>query len=169
MKLLDRAGFRQDDFSRDGSGKARLALLAELDAALHARKDGPLGVEVPNTTDVERLAPLFDRLALIAIAFPSFGDGRGFTLARRLRRAGYAGRLRASGPLIPDQAAYAFACGFDEIELPDESAARQTEAQWKNSSSVISAPYQPGYFRHASIFERRFEAAGNATEGARHA
>lgn len=169
MKLLDRAGFRQDEFSRDGSGKATLAQLAELDAAIHACRGRPLGVEVANTTDVERLAPLFDRLALIAIAFPSFGDGRGFTLAKRLRRAGYKGRLRASGPLIPDQAAYAFACGFDEIELPDSSAARQTEAQWKNASGVISAPYQPGYFRNASIFERRFEAARNATESARHA
>lgn len=168
MKLLDRAGYRIDDFSRDGSRAATLAPLADLDAALEQRDNRPIGVEIANNTDVQRLAPLFDRLALIAIIFPSFGDGRGFSLARRLRRAGYKGRLRAAGPLIPDQGAYAFACGFDEIELPDAVADRQTEAQWRKAMAVITTPYQPGYVRPQSIFERRLEARRSA-QGARHA
>ncbi len=170
MKLLDRAGYRTDDFSRDGSGGSPIVQLAEVNAALEARgADAPVGVEVANNTDVERLAALFDRVALIAIVFPAFSDGRGFSLAKRLRQDGFKGRLRAVGPLIPDQGPYAFACGFDEIELPEAIAARQTEAQWTKAFSAISLPYQPGYARPATILERRLEARRKATEGARHA
>ncbi|HMN70683.1 MAG TPA: DUF934 domain-containing protein [Rhodoblastus sp.] len=169
MKLLDRAGYRIDDFARDGSRTATLTPLADLNAAIEQRDNRPIGAEIANNTDVERLAPLFERLALIAIVFPAFSDGRGFSLAKRLRQAGYKGRLRAVGPLIPDQGPYAFACGFDEIELPDAVAARQSEAQWRKALSAITLPYQPGYFRTQSILERRFEARRNTTEGARHA
>ena len=59
------------------------------------------------------------------------GDGRGFSIARRLRAMGYAGRLRAAGPLIPDQLRAARRVGFDEVELPDAVAARQGEAAWR--------------------------------------
>lgn len=91
---------------------------------------GDLGVDVPNTADPAALAPHLVRLRLIRVAFPAFGDGRGFTLARRLRLMGYAGRLRAAGPLIADQYPMARRAGFDEVEIPDAIAARQPEAQW---------------------------------------
>lgn len=162
MKLLDRSGYRPDDFSRDGATSAIIAPLADLQAALQAPDDCPIGVDVANNTDIERLAPLFDRLALIAVAFPSSADGRGFSLAKRLRQAGFKGRLRAVGPLIPDQGPYAFACGFDEIELPETSAARQTEAQWKTALATMSFAYQPGYARGESIFQRRLAARHGA-------
>lgn len=165
MKLLDRSGYRPDDFSRDGAASAIIAPLADLQATLDGRDGGQIGVEVANNTDVERLAPLFEKLALIAIVFPAYTDGRGFSFARRLRRSGFRGRLRAVGPLIPDQGPYAFACGFDEIELPEASVARQTEAQWRAALYAISAPYQPGYARPSNIFEQRVRAR----QGARHA
>ena len=68
--------------------------------------------------------------ALIAIDFPAMTDGRGFTLARRLRALGYQGRLRATGKLIADQYAMARRVGFDEVEIGPELAARQPEQQW---------------------------------------
>ncbi len=146
MKLLDRSGYRPDDFSRDGAASAIIAPLADLQAPLWTRRDnGPIGVEIANNTDVERLARLFDRLALIAIVFPGLRR-RARLFARAPAAAGrLQGRLRAVGPLIPDQGAYAFACGFDEIELPEASVARQTEAQWRAALDAITAPYQPGY------------------------
>lgn len=168
MKLLDRSGYRPDDFSRDGAGGATIVALADLAGALAERDNRPVGVDVPNNADVDRLAALFDRLALIAVAFPAYSDGRGFSLARRLRQAGFKGRLRAVGPLIPDQGPYAFACGFDEIELPEASASRQTEAQWKKALSAIAFAYQPGYARPASILERRRAAARETKPDARH-
>lgn len=67
---------------------------------------------------------------LIAIAFPAMTDGRGFTLARRLRELGFTGRLRATGKLISDQYAMARRVGFDEVEIPAALAARQPASQW---------------------------------------
>ena len=78
-----------------------------------------LAVDFPNDRDPADLAPWLDRLALIRVAFPAMGDGRGFSIARRLRAMGYAGRLRAAGPLIPDQFRAARRVGYDEVELPD--------------------------------------------------
>ena len=82
-------------------------------------------------TDPATLAGRLGGLELIAVRFASFADGRGFTLGRRLRLAGFAGRLRATGPLIADQYAMARRAGFDEVEIPDEIAARQGEDQWR--------------------------------------
>jgi uncharacterized protein (DUF934 family) len=72
-----------------------------------------------------------DGVVLVRIAFPKFADGRGFTLARRLRAIGYSGRLRASGHVLADQYAMARRSGFDEVEIPAELAARQDESQWR--------------------------------------
>ena len=67
---------------------------------------------------------------LVAVAFPAFSDGRGFTIARHLRARGYQGRLRAAGHVIADQYAMARRAGFDEVEISDDLAARQPADQW---------------------------------------
>ena len=67
---------------------------------------------------------------MIRIAFPSFADGRGFTLARQLRDMGFSGRLRAFGHILSDQYAMARRSGFDEVEISDELAQRQPEPEW---------------------------------------
>ena len=67
---------------------------------------------------------------LIAIDFPSMTDGRGFSLARRLRDIGYKGRLRAVGKLIADQYAMARRVGFDEVQITADLAKRQPQEQW---------------------------------------
>ena len=72
----------------------------------------------------------FNGVDLIRVAFPSSADGRGFTLARHLRARGYAGRLRAKGHVLADQYAMARRCGFDEVEISDDLAARQPADQW---------------------------------------
>ena len=98
---------------------------------------------------------MFGRLALIAIAFPSATDGRGFSLARQLRRAASPAILRASGPLFSDQFPQALACGFDEVEIPDANAARQPVEQWLAARDRISLAYQRGYGAGENILERR--------------
>ena len=90
-----------------------------------------LAVEFPNDRDPADLAPWLERLALIRVAFPAMSDGRGFSIARRLRDMGYAGRLRAAGPLVADQLRAARRVGFDEVELPEAMAERQPEAMWR--------------------------------------
>jgi uncharacterized protein (DUF934 family) len=87
-------------------------------------------VDLANTDDPSALTPYLADLTLIRIAFPAFNDGRAFTIARRLRMAGYTGALHAVGPVIADQYAMARRTGFDAVEIPDDLAERQPESQW---------------------------------------
>ena len=98
-------------------------------------------VDLPSDTDPEALAQHGNAPA-IRIAFPSFSDGRGFTLARLLRLAGYQGRLRAHGHVIADQYAMARRCGFDEVEISEELAARQPQDQWQFRADWRDHDYQ---------------------------
>jgi uncharacterized protein (DUF934 family) len=87
-------------------------------------------IDIASDTKPADLPATFDGVTLIRVSFPSFSDGRGFTLARHLREAGFAGRLRAQGHVIADQFAMARRSGFDEVEISDELAARQPADQW---------------------------------------
>jgi phosphoadenosine phosphosulfate reductase len=76
----------------------------------------------------------------VDVHFDSFKDGRGFTLASQLRsRAGFTGRLRATGDLIPDQAQFLTRVGFDTIS-PDRSG---LEDDWNTALKRFSVVYQP--------------------------
>ncbi len=94
--------------------------------------EGPLpaGLEIGPADDPTALAGRFDGVAIVRIVFPKFSDGRGFTLARRLRAAGFRGRLRAAGHVIADQYAMARRVGFDEVEIAADLAARQPWPMW---------------------------------------
>ena len=87
-------------------------------------------LDLAQTDDLSLVLAYLDKISLIRVAFPAFNDGRAFTIARRLRMAGFKGHLRAVGPLIADQYAMARRVGFDDVEIPDDLAARQPQAQW---------------------------------------
>ena len=99
-------------------------------------------VALPSDTDPARLPALARQARAICIDFPSFADGRGFTLARQLRLLGFAGRLRARGHVIADQYAMARRAGFDEVEIDAALAARQPEAQWLARADWQAHHYQ---------------------------
>ncbi|MFN3936284.1 MAG: DUF934 domain-containing protein [Gemmobacter sp.] len=115
--IVTDSGFSRDDFPGPWT-------------LLHDLAPGTEALDLPNHADPAALAGRLAGVGLVRIGFPAFSDGRGFTLARRLRLQGYRGRLRAAGPLIADQYAMLRRAGFDEVEIPDEIAARQPEAQW---------------------------------------
>lgn len=100
------------------------------------------GLDLPSDFDPAGLAGLPDELAMIRVDFPAFSDGRGFTIARLLRLGGYTGRLRAAGHLIADQYAMARRAGFDEVEISDDLARRQPEAQWLARADWQARDYQ---------------------------
>ncbi|CUH29906.1 hypothetical protein JSE7799_00860 [Jannaschia seosinensis] len=104
--------------------------------------DGFSAVDVAPDTDLVPLLIRLDEVAAIRVAFPSFADGRGFTIARQLRRAGFTGRLRAAGHVIADQYAMARRSGFDEVEIDDDLATRQPEAQWLARANWRGHDYQ---------------------------
>ncbi|MFN7224236.1 MAG: DUF934 domain-containing protein [Paracoccaceae bacterium] len=99
-------------------------------------------LDLTHTDDPVAVAPYLDGLSLIRISFPAFSDGRAFTIARRLRMMGYAGELRAAGPVISDQYAMARRVGFDSVEIPDNLAARQPAEQW-----VYRADWQAHHYQ----------------------
>ena len=99
-------------------------------------------LDIAHTEDPTTLEPVLAQLALIRITFPSFSDGRGFTIARRLRMLGYTGELRAFGPVIAEQYAMARRVGFDAVEIPDTLAARQPESQWQFRADWKAHDYQ---------------------------
>ncbi|MDN5788526.1 DUF934 domain-containing protein [Pseudorhodobacter sp.] len=87
-------------------------------------------LDLANTDDPQVLAPYLADIRLIRVDFPSFADGRGLTLARRLRMMGYKGRLRARGHVLADQYTMVRRVGFDEVEISEDLAARQPAGQW---------------------------------------
>jgi uncharacterized protein (DUF934 family) len=100
----------------------------------------PLGVIVPNTVDVATLAPDLDKLALVALVFPRFNDGRAFSQARLLReRYGFAGEIRATGAVLRDQLLFMQRCGFDAYEVVNQDAV----GAWRAALAEIKVFYQP--------------------------
>ncbi|WP_252260216.1 DUF934 domain-containing protein [Erythrobacter aurantius] len=92
-------------------------------------------VRIEPGDDARALLPYLDRLALVEINFPSFADGRGYSAARILREAGYAGELRAVGDVLIDQLSHMRRCGFDAFapDKPlDPEDARRAFATWEN-------------------------------------
>lgn len=75
-------------------------------------------VRIEAGEDARLLLPYLDRLSLVEIDFPAFGDGRGYSAAQILRESGYAGELRASGDVLLDQVSHMRRCGFDAF-APD--------------------------------------------------
>ncbi len=173
MPLIDKTGFIVDRWVRvedEASSHAHSIImpfsqLEELFAHAQvspspfmgegASKRRERGIDVPNTVNIAELTPYFSQLALISINFPSFSDGRGFSIARALSNAGFTGEIRAFGPLIADQYAFALSCGFDTIEIPETLAERQPEEQWKAAFASISNSYQRGYKHGDNILDQR--------------
>ena len=98
-------------------------------------------VRIEPGDDARALVPHLDRLALIEVNFPAFGDGRGYSSARILREAGYEGELRAVGDVLVDQLAYMRRCGFDAFE-PDK--------QFDRDDVTAALERWPGVYQQAA-------------------
>jgi phosphoadenosine phosphosulfate reductase len=103
---------------------------------------GEPAVVLEPTADAPALAAAASNGGVVAIRFPSFGDGRGHSLAVLLReRHGFKGEVRAVGYLIPDLAPFLLRSGFDTAEITD---ANDVDT-WKGSLTRIRHLYQPGF------------------------
>lgn len=111
-------------------------------------------VIIANTDNPENIFALYHNTEILGIEFPSYSDGRGFTLAKRLRNLGFAGRLRAIGPLIPDQFAESIDVGFDEVEISQEQLNRQPKEQWFAALKTFSKTYQQDGHKQSIIAAR---------------
>ena len=96
---------------------------AQLGAALceQPRRSGRLGVLLEPQDDPLELTPLIGALSLVAVRFPQFTDGRGYSAARLLRdQVGWTGELRAVGDVLRDQIWLLSRCGFDSFALRED-------------------------------------------------
>ena len=121
---------------------------AELIERLIEREFG-LGLELQGDSDPAEAEAYFDRLEAIAIAFPKFADGRGYSLARLLReRHGWRGELRARGEILRDQLFYLSRCGFNVLELQEGEDAERALSAFND----FSVTYQPAGDLRAPVY-----------------
>jgi uncharacterized protein (DUF934 family) len=122
--------------------------------ALVAR-NSPTGVIWPNNRDLDELVPYLDRLAVVALVFPTFRDGRAYSQARLLReRYGYKGELRATGQVLRDQFVLMLRAGFDAFEVKKDADAEAFAATVKRYTVF----YQPTGDGRITALHRRMQA-----------
>ena len=100
------------------------------------------------TSWIESLWPCLQHLKAVSISFPSFQDGRGFSLARKLRGLGYEGGLRAEGEIHVDQFRHALLAGFDAVAIPADLAARMPENEWIEAAAHALPSYQQRFLHN---------------------
>jgi uncharacterized protein (DUF934 family) len=102
-------------------------------------QDRRVGVRVGPEDAVEALAYDLPRIAVVALVFPKFRDGRAYSAAMVLRtRLGFAGELRAVGEVFLDQAPFMIRCGFNAFEPADGTDADQ----WGRAARRFRHVYQ---------------------------
>jgi uncharacterized protein (DUF934 family) len=131
-------------------------LLADPDLA---RRSAPTGVIWPNDRKVADLAPHVGRLALVALVFPTFKDGRAYSQARILREQyGFDGELRATGHVLRDQFVFMLRAGFTAFEVTKQADA----AAFVETTRRYSVFYQPTGDGRPTVREARQHRGASA-------
>ena len=116
----------------------------------------------PNNRDVDDLVPYLDRLAVVALVFPTFRDGRAYSQARLLReRHGFRGELRATGQVLRDQFVFMLRAGFDAFEVKKEADAEA----FANTAKRYSVFYQPTGDGRVTALHRRMQLRHSESAG----
>ena len=110
------------------------------------------GVLVPNDTDIETLEADLPRLALIALQFPKWVDGRAYSQARLLRsRLRYSGEVRATGEVLVDMLPLLHRTGFDAVQLRADQSLESSQRALR----FFAAHYQGDAHETQPLFARR--------------
>ena len=126
------------------------------------KRAGKVGVIWPNNRDLDDLVPYLDRLAVVALVFPSFRDGRAYSQARLLReRHGYDGEMRATGQVLRDQFVFMSRAGIDAFEVKKDADADAFAATVKRYSVF----YQPTGDGRVTAFNRRMQLRHSESAG----
>jgi len=92
-----------------------------------------------------------DKFALIAVDFPKFSDGRGYSIAYNLRkRLGYTGELRAIGDVLRDQLFQMYRCGFNAYATRQDRSIHDA----LKGLTVFSETYQGAVDQPLPLFRR---------------
>ena len=153
----------------DGEAPSGAPVVMSLSAWLalgdeRATVNTPVGVRLDAGEMVDALLPDLDRLSMLALSFPKFGDGRAFSKAALLRgRHGFKGEIRAVGDVLWDQLQLMRRCGFDAFLIADEPTIRALDA---GKTPFMTDFYQPGHGGGEQAADFRRPWAWRAASGA---
>ncbi|MEI2300329.1 DUF934 domain-containing protein [Ensifer sp. MJa1] len=147
-KIWKETGFVSDDpwiieteETKAGSNEKAIVGLDAFLAKVADSDETGLGVVIAPADNVTKLAPHLDRLALVAVAFPAFNDGRAFSHASLLRsRLGFGGEVRAVGDVLIDQIPLMLRCGVDSFAVSNATALKRLS---EGRLPGIAVHYQP--------------------------
>ncbi|WP_411035541.1 DUF934 domain-containing protein [Shinella sp. BYT-45] len=147
-KIWNESGFVTDDpwvieteETKAGSNEKVILGIDDFLAKAAETDETGLGVLINPADDVRRLEGHLDRLALVAVAFPAFNDGRAFSHASLLRsRLGFTGEVRAVGDVLIDQIPLMLRCGIDSFAVSNATALKRLA---ENRLPGITNHYQP--------------------------
>lgn len=147
-KIWNESGFVTDDpwvieteETKAGSNEKVILGLDDFLAKASETDETSLGVLINPADDVRKLEGHLDRLALVAVAFPAFSDGRAFSHASLLRsRLGFTGEVRAVGDVLIDQIPLMLRCGIDSFAVTNATALKRLA---ENRLPGIDNHYQP--------------------------
>ena len=124
------------------------------------KRNAPLGIKLESGQDPEEIKDDLDRFDVIALEFPQFKNGRGYSYARLLReRYGYQKELRAVGDVLRDQLLFMARCGIDAFEVSE----RITLDGYRAAMDEISVFFQPAADDRAPVLSLRDRLAAQAT------
>jgi uncharacterized protein (DUF934 family) len=131
---------------------------ASRDALTAARSAAEIGVWLAPDSEPADLVADFDKIALIAVDFPVFRDGRGYSIARLLReRYGYQGEIRAIGDVLRDQLRFYERCGFNSYAVRADKDINDA----LNAFTEFTVQYQGAFDEPSPLFRRRATAAAH--------
>ncbi|OXJ17719.1 DUF934 domain-containing protein [Burkholderia sp. AU6039] len=137
---------------------------AERAALVAAKTKDELGVWLAPDSEPADLVADFGAISLIAVDFPRFADGRGYSIARLLReRHGWTGELRAIGDVLRDQLLYMSRCGFDAYAVRADKDIHDA----LNAFTEFTQRYQGAFDQPEPLFRRRGASADVATPDAK--
>ncbi|MDK2778933.1 MAG: DUF934 domain-containing protein [Pseudomonadota bacterium] len=155
-KLIKQGALQDTDpWSTDTDGYRLVTLEQwqnERDAVLAELSAGRTGLLLDSHETADLIGDDSRHFPLIAVNFPKFADGRGYSAARLLReRHGYQGELRAVGDVLIDQLFYMKRCGFDAFALRED----QDSSDALQALSTFSVTYQADVGEPRPLFRRR--------------
>ncbi|CAB3755227.1 DUF934 domain-containing protein [Paraburkholderia solisilvae] len=125
---------------------------ASRDALTAAHGAANVGVWLAADSEPADIVGDFDKVALIAVDFPVFRDGRGYSIARLLReRYGYKGEIRAIGDVLRDQLRFYERCGFNAYALRADKDIHDA----LKAFTEFTVQYQGAFDEPQPLFRRR--------------
>jgi len=167
MPLIKNGEFIEDSFVTVGDEDAlpEGAVIVSLERWLAERdtlrgRNTPIGVRLQSGQEPDVIASDLGNIALVALEFPVYRNGRAYSYARLLReRYGYKGELRAVGNVLRDQFHFMVRCGFDTLEVADNI----TPEIWAEHVSPFTYSYQPASDGREPVLSLRQRLAQRAT------